>query len=273
MLSPTEGIDPNKVTKPIQLLAAWLVGLIAINAIALGAALKLPNGSWERGFLVVASVLNVPAFLGAMFRLQTKFRAELQDDTHYSQYLNKKTSAEVTIQAKSTLEARVVALEGQFTGGRVESGAGNGDASDSDDAAPSTLDWSQWRVALNDHLPNFQGVRRALKDAKIPLVEIFGEAHQKDSERPENWVVSLNRAMPFSYKLAMLRLLAPFGLDGFQYWTPVRNAGETEDVYIGSYGVTTYTPFSSALDELLARDIELADLEHFRSVHRVRKVP
>jgi len=55
-------IDPDRVTKPIQLLAAWLVGLIVVDASFLIAAGQMTAASWERGALVVASIANVTRF-------------------------------------------------------------------------------------------------------------------------------------------------------------------------------------------------------------------
>ena len=69
-------IEPHKVTKPMQLLAAWLVGLIITNAIFLASAINFDKDSWERGALVVSAIVNVPIFLYALFILQTRFRAE-----------------------------------------------------------------------------------------------------------------------------------------------------------------------------------------------------
>jgi hypothetical protein len=82
-------IVPEKVTKPIQLLAAWLVGLIVVNASFLLAAQQLSKPEWASGLLVICSVLNVPIFIFALFLLQTKFRPQMQEDSYYSQYLER----------------------------------------------------------------------------------------------------------------------------------------------------------------------------------------
>lgn len=65
-------LEPHKITKPIQLLGAWLVGLVLTDSIFLTATLSLDAQSWERGALVIAAIINVPIFLGALFLLQTK---------------------------------------------------------------------------------------------------------------------------------------------------------------------------------------------------------
>jgi len=85
-------IQPEKITRPIQLLAAWLAGLVLIDGTFLAAALQLDKPSWAAGLLVIATVINVPLFLVALFLLQTRFRPEMQEDTFYSQYLDRKYS-------------------------------------------------------------------------------------------------------------------------------------------------------------------------------------
>src|SRR5260370_24396385 len=90
-------IDPHKVTKPMQLLGGWLLGLTVINGSFLGAAVAITRGQWERSALVIAAIANVPIFLIALFVLQTKFRAELQEDSFYFQYISRKTDAVLII--------------------------------------------------------------------------------------------------------------------------------------------------------------------------------
>ncbi|MDZ5635010.1 hypothetical protein [Janthinobacterium sp. GMG1] len=82
-------ISPDKVTKPIQLLAAWLVGLIVVNGSFLVAAQQISKPEWASAVLVVAAIANVPIFLFALFLLQTKFRPQMQEDSYYSQYLER----------------------------------------------------------------------------------------------------------------------------------------------------------------------------------------
>jgi hypothetical protein len=86
----SDNLKPEKITKPIQLLAAWLLGLIIINASFLTAASQIVNPEWASGTLVIATISNVPIFLISLFLLQTKFRPEMQEDTFYSKYLERK---------------------------------------------------------------------------------------------------------------------------------------------------------------------------------------
>jgi len=80
-------LQPHKVTKPIQLLAAWLLGLVLVNTAFLTSARFLVSPTWAAGVLVLASVANVPLFLICIFLLQTRFRPEMQEDSFYSRYL------------------------------------------------------------------------------------------------------------------------------------------------------------------------------------------
>ena len=88
-------IQPDRITKPFQLLAAWLVGLIVVNASFLGAASLISLQSWGPNALIIASIANVPLFIGSIFLLQTKFRAEMQTDDYYSAYKKEERQIEL----------------------------------------------------------------------------------------------------------------------------------------------------------------------------------
>lgn len=242
-------IQPHKVTKPIQLLAAWLVGLVVTVAIFLGAALQLEPSTWERGALIVAAIVFVPLFLVAMFVLQTKFRAELQEDYYYAEHLSRKTSQHVRIE-KASVEARLDELELRIT--NVVH------ASETSRGGEGTSQWDAWPVALNTLHPRFEEIREALRTANIPVSEIFGR------EIPSKWVIAINHAIPAKLKADLLKTLMPFKFDGFLLWNPERLAGETEDVYIGSYGdQRSYGPMTSELAQLLEKPIDNVDLRHY----------
>jgi hypothetical protein len=89
----THEIVPEKITSPIQLLAAWFVALIVLDGAFLTAAGVVSSPFWLPVILVIAAVLNVPLFLICMFLLQTRFRPEMQSDEHYSQYIKQKDKA------------------------------------------------------------------------------------------------------------------------------------------------------------------------------------
>ncbi|MCG6195674.1 hypothetical protein LFX25_20740 [Leptospira sp. FAT2] len=99
-------IEPHRITRPIQLLAAWLTGLTVVNASFLASASLIHEPNWIPAMLSIAAVVNVPVFIVSLFLLQTKFRPEMQEDEFYSKYLEKKYSSDNTVVA--------VDLEDQF---------------------------------------------------------------------------------------------------------------------------------------------------------------
>ncbi len=101
-------IVPHKITKPIQLLAAWLAGLAVINGSFLTAAGLLHSPQWLSVVLTFAAVLNVPMFIISLFLLQTKFRPEMQEDTFYSKYLERKYSP-------SSVQPNIIDIEKQLS--------------------------------------------------------------------------------------------------------------------------------------------------------------
>ncbi len=245
-------IEPHKVTKPIQLLAAWMVGLVVTNSSFLIAASQMAEHSWEKGFLVVAAVINVPVFLFALFLLQTRFRAELQEDTYYSEYLSKKTSTPIKLDKNTEQDARIERIERLVTQLSAQKIEKNNNL-----AAEGGLDWAGWPIAVNRYHPDFKEIKAALKAAKIPITSYFGNK----GKVPSRWVISLSRFLPITHKTAILRELMPFKFDGFQLWEPMMEADENEDVYIGSYGSSPVAPINKELRELLMQDdIEESDL-------------
>jgi len=249
-------ITPHKVTKPIQLLAAWLVGLVLTNVSFLEAAIRL-GGGWEQRALVIAAILNVPLFLLALFVLQTRFRAELQEDTYYAEYLSKKTSGVLRIEKVGVQEARIERLES--TVALITSKRSHEAESTLVSVDDEHLDWSRWRIALNQNHPNFTAVRTALRQAEVPLTDIFGAAQRV----PTQWIVAVSYELPLANKMLLLRTILPLGFDGFQLWFPHREADETEDVYIGSYGGGSYVKTSEDFLKLLDSDIEPIDFEFY----------
>ena len=87
-------IKPHKISKPFQLLAAWLVALVLIDGFFLWAASKIESPSWISPFLVISSVIITIVFIRIIFLLQTKYRSQLQDDEYYNKWLNHITSKE-----------------------------------------------------------------------------------------------------------------------------------------------------------------------------------
>jgi hypothetical protein len=254
-----ERIEPHKVTKPIQLLAAWLVGLIIVDGCFLLSAIKIAAGSWERSALILAAIANVPIFLAALFLLQTKFRPELQEDMYYSQYLDKRTDKVITLTNQEVQDARLLDLKSDIS--KLSQLLEVSKSSDVRIKGKST-EWGKWEVAINDHLEEFVEIRSELRKHQIPVKSIFGKI--AGTAKPKKKIVSFNSAMDFKSILTLLRILSNFNFDGYMYGDP-DSPVDTEDIYIGSYAFERQTilPFSEELKTLLNDDIEEVDLKYF----------
>ena len=91
MTSPQ--IEPHKITRPIQLLAVWITGLVLLVSAFLTAAGSIDNPPWLPPFFGVAAVALVPLFVILIFVMQTKYREQLQDDPYYSEWLERHEKA------------------------------------------------------------------------------------------------------------------------------------------------------------------------------------
>lgn len=107
---PDTEIKPQHITKPIQLLGAWLAGLAIVNVTFLSAAAAIDTPAWVPGLLAIAAVINVPVFLISLFLLQTKFRPEMQEDTYYSKYLENKYAGTAVKPKQVNLQNRIQKL-------------------------------------------------------------------------------------------------------------------------------------------------------------------
>ena len=109
-------IEAHRITKPIQLLAAWLVGLSVVNITFLTAAATICSPTWIPALLSIASVVNVPVFVISIFILQTKFRPEMQEDSYYSDYLNRKTLSDGSSkESREEINKRIESLSNKIS--------------------------------------------------------------------------------------------------------------------------------------------------------------
>lgn len=239
-------IDAKNVTKPIQLLAAWLIGLILVNAAFLGVAASIQG--WERSALVLASIVNVPVFLFALFLLQTKFRPELQEDIFYSKYLDSKTNQIVTKSKFESIEKELSSLKMTM----VENLSIRARA---DDSIRDPLGIN-YKIGLNRHLKNFSKIREFLKSKDIPVADIFGAKRP-----PDGAYLVLDNSIDFRTKINFLKIAMDFELDSYGYFDS-EEEGIYEDILIGGYAKKE-VPFSEELRKLLSSNIDPADLREF----------
>lgn len=217
-------IEPAAITKPMQLLAAWLVGLLAIDSCFLLAATRFPAGTMESSALTWAAIANVPVFLIALFLLQTKFRPELQEDLYYSTYINQKTNQTISV---SRDEQRLAVVLGRIE--RIENLlqlASN---------EFFTRDHKNYLNAvtfgINQNLPDREELSAKLLGMGVPRHSWFGS-----EEPPTDRVVSVSEHLPKETRDAVLALTEKLGFTRYNLFDNQMEEIE-EDVLIGSYGV------------------------------------
>lgn len=212
-------IDAASVTKPIQLLAAWLVGLLALNVSFLTAAAAIHQPTWAAGFLVVCAAVNVPLFLVCLFVLQTKFRPEMQEDQFYSQYLERRVET-----------------------GKVEIVAMSDDSEIPPPTRVATTDFTVSRnrtakllqaldIQVNDLLPDFKEISDRLSAAGIHIKRTFGSTSE-DPEAPPFTLLSFSPAVTVDQLQNILRLLDG-KIDKIGIASEIYARGA--EIYVGSY--------------------------------------
>lgn len=216
-------IQPGNITKPIQLLAAWLAGLLAIDSCFLIAAGKLPTGSWEAAqALTVAAIANVPLFLLAVFLLQTRFCPELQEDLYYSTYISQKTNARVQLTKE---DATAAGLQQRLDRLEVRVATASARVHKTGDE----VDLLSLRFGINQHLEDRETIAQLLSQAGIAGYTLFGS-----ESAPQQRVVAIASNLEPKMGRAVLRLAAEAGFKKFSY---IQEFEEIEEhVLLGAYG-------------------------------------
>lgn len=259
-MSTQNKIEPDRITKPMQLLAAWLVGLIVVDSTFLITATQMEPESWERGALVVASIANVPLFLFALFLLQTRFRPELQEDAYYSQYLDRRTNQVVTVRADEVVEKEVLAIRNEVRALATRSEASVAEGNEGVKAKANA------KVGLNRRLEDFAVLRQKMRAAGIPLDDAFG-----GDDPPKIRAVAIAGHLPFDERLRFLRLAVEWGFTAYTYFNPAEEDIE-QDVLFGSYGAPSYY-IKPALATLLNGSPEAVDVRLYEEDNRVPRKP
>ena len=219
-------IKPEKITKPIQLLGAWLLGLLLIDACFLRAASTLPTDSWMPMALVIAAIVNVPLFLLAVFLLQTKYRPELQEDSFYSTYLSHRTNQVFTISKEQSIVAelnqRISTLEI-----RALTAIPRSDTPDDDKL-------NNISIGVNKHLSDKDKIGSKLLEHGIIGFTSFGSDGPPDSR-----VVAISKYLPNDVVKHVVALSRELGFEHFSIFDN-RLEDTIELVLFGAYGAPDY---------------------------------
>jgi hypothetical protein len=84
---PKPDIKPEKITSPIQLMAAWFVMLILLSGVLLTAATQIDKPDWAAGYLVISTTLLILGVIVCVILMLTKFRPNLQEGKEYAEWL------------------------------------------------------------------------------------------------------------------------------------------------------------------------------------------
>jgi hypothetical protein len=216
-----QSVKPEKITKPIQLLAAWLAGLFTIDSAFLFAATRMDSASWQSGALVIAAMVNVPLFLGAVFLLQTRFRPELQEDSYYSTYLSRRTNEPITLSKENVqiadMRQKVLELESRLLSATKVEGSNE---------HPLT----KLRIGINKHLTDKNRI-----SAKLSELGVLGFMSFGSDESPPHRSVAISEYLSPETVKDIVRFARELG---FTHYTLFDNKAEetAEDVLLGSYG-------------------------------------
>jgi hypothetical protein len=262
-------ISPHKVTKPIQLLAAWLVGLCLVNSAFLLAALNI-GIPWLQGTLVVAAVLNVPLFISAIFLLQTKFRPEMQEDSFYAQYLDKKTNQVIAVTGADIAASRFKKLEEDISRLNDSLKTAFSPHMKIQESGITKARTKAYKVSINDYLPDYSAIRDELLKSKIPVHDIFGKVNK--SKPPTKFIVSIGNAVAIEFITNLLKILRNYHIDGIKIFDSFNDPDpDPSDIYIGSYGYEDgYVEFNQNLFDLIEKPIEMVDLEHYCKLNEIK---
>ena len=254
-----ERIEPHKVTKPIQLLAAWLLGLILIDGSFLSAAALLKQPQWMPAVLVIAAVVNVPLFLVSLFLLQTRFRPEMQEDSYYSKYLEvqkatgkpeslagdiqvlRSTVSESnarTVEVIEQLQTQVVEIATQISTVLVLREpemelitSALETTRENIQVRKREIRWQAFRVAVNDLLPAYSDVIIRLAEAGIPVDDTFGSTSE-DPFPPEYYVLAFGDDVTIEALQELLETIVETGVEYLDYSANEMSEGR---LYVGSY--------------------------------------
>ncbi|WMN64793.1 hypothetical protein [Vibrio parahaemolyticus] len=214
-----QDIKPEKITKPLQLLGAWLAGLFSINSCFLVAASNMEQDSIGSLLLIGAAIINVPIFLVAVFVLQTKFRPEMQEDQYYSIYLSSKTNQKVYV-PKS--ERNLKELEKQFV--TLNTRLSSFIERDVKEQLKET------KFAINECLILSGTYEANLKAYGVKTVNLFGSEHSPLTE-----IVAISTYLPNELQQEVIALVKQLGFKQYAYFDNVDEESE-EMVIIGAYG-------------------------------------
>lgn len=247
-------IPADKITKPIQLLAAWLIGLILLVSTLLTAARVISYPEWASGTLVISAILIIPIFLFLIFQLQTKYRPEMQEDLYYSKYLNKNTLTyeyiesdnvnrdvnteeiiELTEKTKYEIDGVKKIIESEVSSQdeekkkEIETLIDNSDKTLDD--LKKIIRVSSIDLKINVNLPKYSEIQNVIQTLGFSKYEEFGNNRIK----PKYFLAAFGNQVPIGLVKELILKLIPFGLTHIKVASKVRRTVRKNAIFLGSY--------------------------------------
>jgi ABC-type multidrug transport system fused ATPase/permease subunit len=265
-------IQPEKITKPIQLLAAWLLGLILLVTALIAGAGTIRTPTWISGFFAISAVAIIPLFLLLIFLLQTKYRVEMQEDTYYAKYLDKNTLTFEYVDKDKNIEKNILNEEvlkmsnetrsqldeikkiiGEVGQKTIREKKIETIIEQSDnilEELKNITKYSAVDLKINKSLPQYAAIVEVIKNMGFSKFLEFGT-----NSVPSKFVIAIGKKVSIEIAKQIILGLIPLGANAVKLTKPIPNESLDSTVYIGSYMMNGTTPIDSTfLNELNSLD-------------------
>ncbi len=282
-------INPEKITKPIQLLAVWFTGLTILVAALLTGASTISTPIWIPAFLAVSTVAIIPVFLIFIFLLQTKYRPQMQEDEYYYRYLDAQTNRPIQMHKDDGLERKFIRDEPigkvselfekqkkQLQELRTVFDSLEVNLPESADLVieaakettlklEDTIEKKDNAIYMNSVLTDYFKIKSALEDNGFIMdEETFGNDELK------KLLIGVGENINPKYLSEVIHLLQPFHFDLIELVTGVTEARfYTNRIILGSYAYESYNRNIKKLDSSIIQSIKNASsLKELRTILR-----
>lgn len=275
-------IQPDKITKPIQLLAVWFAGLVLLVGLLLAGAKTITEPIWLVPVLVISAILIIPIFLYFVFLLQTKYRPQMQEDTYYSKYLDTSTNKTIILTEESKINSTVIELQNQIIqltesnklylknienlikdtkpndGKKIEEiEAYIKTSNENFNKVEENIKKSQFRIKLNRLLPKFSEYRLAIIKNGFENMEEFTGGSDKPLERA---LLSVGVNVEPKFVFEIVKILHPLGLEIIN----LINEGQEQEIrkneiVVGSHAFRTSNRLTLSIDSLFIETLSNID--------------
>ncbi|MES2809604.1 MAG: hypothetical protein V4619_13320 [Bacteroidota bacterium] len=273
-------IQPEKITKPIQLLAVWFAGLVLLVGLLLAGAKTIQEPKWLVPVLAISAVLIIPVFLYYVFLLQTKYRPQMQEDTFYSKYLDSSTNTTVVVTEESKIDSSVIMLQNQILElaetnriyqNRVDqfmkdkSAPNSSEATDIDNYIKTSnenfvkfeqnVKKTQFPIQINTLLSNFSEYYSAITKSGFENVEAFTGGGGGKLERQ---LISIGNNVDPNFVYELLLVALPLGLELINVInTGVEQEMRKNDIVVGSHAFNLVQRVTLELDSVFMEKLSV----------------